>query len=331
MRTYRLERVGSIEGLVAVDEEIPSPAEGQVLVKVKASSINFRDMAIVNGMYPVPPIPRAIPLSDAAGEVAEVGNGVSRFKVGDRVVNSYFPTWFGGPFDTMHEQYFIQHDGWLTEYKVVSEQALVAMPELLSFEEAATLPCAGVTAWSALAGVGPGDTVLTQGTGGVSLFAVQLAKAFGAQVIATTSTSDKAVRLRKLGADHVLNYRTSPDWGEQARALTNGRGVDRVIEVGGPETLAQSVAAVAIGGQVSLIGILAGVTGGLDFMTMFMSQARFHPIAIGSRRSLEEMMRVLAQHRIQPVIDSVFPLDEAKAGWAHFADRQLFGKVVFKH
>lgn len=331
MRTYRLERVGSIEGLVTVDEEIPSPAEGQVLVKVKASSINFRDMAIVNGMYPVPPIPRAIPLSDAAGEVAEVGNGVSRFKVGDRVVNSYFPTWFGGPFDTMHEQYFIQHDGWLTEYKVVSEQALVAMPEHLSFEEAATLPCAGVTAWSALAGVGPGDTVLTQGTGGVSLFAVQLAKAFGAQVIATTSTSDKAVRLRKLGADHVLNYRTSPDWGEQARALTNGRGVDRVIEVGGPETLAQSVAAVAIGGQVSLIGILAGATGGLDFMTMFMSQARFHPIAIGSRRSLEEMMRVLAQHRIQPVIDSVFPLDEAKAGWAHFADRQLFGKVVFKH
>jgi NADPH:quinone reductase-like Zn-dependent oxidoreductase len=331
MRTHRLERVGSIEGLVAVEEEIPSPAEGQVLVKVKASSLNFRDMAIVNGMYPAPPKPRAIPLSDAAGEVAEVGTGVTRFKVGDRVVNSYFPTWFGGPFDTMHEQYFIQHDGWLTEYKVVSAEALVAMPEHLSFEEAATLPCAGVTAWSALAGIGPGDTVLTQGTGGVSLFAVQLAKAFGAQVIATTSTSEKATRLRKLGADHVLNYRSSPDWGEQARALTNGRGVDRVIEVGGPETLAQSVAAVAIGGQVSLIGILAGVTGGLDFMTVFMSQAKFHPIAIGSRRSLEDMIRVLVQHRIQPVIDSVFPLDEAKTGWAHFADRQLFGKVVFKH
>jgi NADPH:quinone reductase-like Zn-dependent oxidoreductase len=331
MRTYRLERVGSIEGLVAVDEEIPSPAEGQVLVKVKASSLNFRDIVIVNGMYPAPPKPQAVPLSDAAGEIMEVGAGVTRFKVGDHVVNSFFPTWFGGPFDSMHEQYFIHHDGWLTEYKVVSAEALVAMPEHLSFEEAATLPCAGVTAWSALAGIGPGDTVLTQGTGGVSLFAVQLAKVFGAQVIATTSTTEKATRLLELGADHVLNYRTSPDWGEQARALTNGRGVDRVVEVGGPETLAQSVAAVAIGGQVSLVGILAGMAGGLDFMTMFMSQARFHPIAIGSRRSLEDMIRVLAQHRIRPVIDSVFPFDEAKAGWTHFAGRQLFGKVVFKH
>lgn len=331
MRAYRLEHVGGIDGLVVVEDEIPSPAEGQVLVKVKASAINFRDMAILNGMYPVPPLPHAIPLSDAAGEIAEVGTGVTRFKAGDRVVNSYFPTWFGGPFDTMHEQYFIQRDGWLTEYKVVSAEALVAMPEHLSFEEAATLPCAGVTAWSALVGIGPGDTVLTQGTGGVSLFAVQLAKAFGAKVIATTSTLEKSTRLLKLGADHVLNYRTSPDWGVRARALTNGRGVDRVIEVGGPETLEQSVAAVAMGGQVSLVGILAGATGGLDFMTMFMSQAKFHPIAIGSRRSLEDMNRVLVRHRIRPVIDSVFPFDEAKAGWAHFADRQLFGKVVFKH
>jgi NADPH:quinone reductase-like Zn-dependent oxidoreductase len=231
----------------------------------------------------------------------------------------------------MPDQYVAHSDGWLMEYKVVSAEALVSMPEHLTFEEAATLPCAAVTAWSALAGIGPGDTVLTQGTGGVSLFAVQLAKAMGARVIATTSSPEKARRLAELGADHVIDYRALPEWGDQVRALTEGHGVDRVVEVGGPATLAQSVKAVAYGGQVSLVGVLGGLVGGLDFMTMFMSQATFRPIAIGSRPDLEDVGRVMKQHDVRPVIDSVFAFDDAAAALQHFAERQLFGKVVIRH
>ena len=213
----------------------------------------------------------------------------------------------------------------------MSAEALVSMPEHLTFEEAATLPCAAVTAWSALAGMGPGDTVLTQGTGGGLLFAVQPAKAMGARVIATTSSPEKARRLTELGADHVIDYRVLPEWGDQVRELTEGRGVDRVVEVGGPATLAQSVKVVAYGGQVSLVGVLGGVVGGLDFMTMFMSQATFRPIAIGSRRDLEDVGRVMKQHDVRPVIDSVFAFYDAAAALQHFAERQLFGKVVIRH
>jgi NADPH:quinone reductase-like Zn-dependent oxidoreductase len=222
----------------------------------------------------------------------------------------------------MPEQYVVDHDGWLTEYKVVSAEAVVSMPEYLTFEEAATLPCVAVTAWSALSGVRAGETVLTQGAGGVSLFAVQLAKALGARVIATTSNPENSARLRELGADEVIDSRDSRDWGDQVRALTGGRGVDRVVEVGGPGTLAQSVKAVAYGGQVSLVGALAGMEGGLDFMTMFLSQARFQPIATGSRRDLEDLCRVIERHGIRPVIDSVFSFDDAKAGWSHYAGRK---------
>jgi NADPH:quinone reductase-like Zn-dependent oxidoreductase len=331
MRAYHLKSIGNLNGLVAAEQEIPSPGAGEVLVRVRASSLNFRDLLIINGVYPIPVPPGRVPLSDAAGEVVAVGAGVARFKVGDRVINSFFPTWFGGSFNQMPDQYVAHRDGWLTEYKVVSAEALVSMPEHLTFEEAATLPCAAVTAWSALAGTGPGDTVLTEGTGGVSLFAVQLAKAMGARVIATTSSADKARRLTELGADHVIDYRALPDWGDQVRALNGGRGVDRVVEVGGPDTLVQSVKAVAYGGQVSLVGVLGGAVGSLDFMTMFMSQASFRPIAIGSRRDLEDVGRVVQQHGIRPVIDSVFSFDEAAAALRHFAHRQLFGKVVIRH
>jgi NADPH:quinone reductase-like Zn-dependent oxidoreductase len=255
MRAYHLERLGSLAGLVAVEQEIPSPGAGDVLVRVRASSLNFRDLLIINGVYPIPVPPGRVPLSDAAGEIMAVGAGVARFKVGDRVINSFFPNWFGGSFNQMPDQYVANRDGWLTEYKVVSAEALVSMPEHLTFDEAATLPCAAVTAWSALAGTGSGDIVLTEGTGGVSLFAVQLAKAMGARVIATTSSPEKARRLTELGADHVIDYRALPEWGDQVRALTGGRGVDRVVEVGGPDTLVQSIKAVAYGGQVSMVGV----------------------------------------------------------------------------
>lgn len=331
MRAYQLDRLGSLDGLVLVERDIPSPGAGEVLVQVRASSLNFRDMIIVEGWYPAPVPPGRVPLSDAAGDVVAVGAGVTRFKTGDRVINCFFPNWFGGSFNAMPEAYVVDRDGWLTEYKVISAEALVSMPEHLTFEEAATLPCAAVTAWSALSGVRAGQTILTQGTGGVSVFAVQLAKAFGARVIATTSSPKKALRLRELGADEVIDYRASPDWADQVRALTGGRGVDRVVEVGGPDTLAQSVRAVAYGGQISLVGVLAGAEGGIDFMPMFLSQATFQPIVVGSRRDLEDLCRAIEQHQIRPVIDSVFSFDEAKAGWSHYSGRKVSGKVVFRH
>src|SRR3984893_6061633 len=275
MRAYQLDRIGSLDGLVLTERDIPSPGVGEVLVRVRASSLNFRDVMILNCQYPMPVPPGRVPLSDGAGDVVAVGAGVTRFKTGDRVINSFFPNWFGGSFNAMPEAYVVDRDGWLTEYKVISVEALVSMPEHLTFEEAATLPCAAVTAWSALAGVKAGETVLTQGMGGVSVFAVQLARAFGARVIATTSSPEKAQRLRELGANEVINYCDSPDWADQVRAITGGRGVDRVVEVGGPDTLAQSVKTVAYGGQISLVGVLAGAAGSVDFMPMFLSQARF--------------------------------------------------------
>src|ERR1700694_306048 len=203
MRVYQLDRPGSLDGLVLAERDIPSPAVGEVLVRVRASSLNSRDLMILNGVFPFPIPAGRVPLSDGAGEVAAVGAGVTRFKVGDRVINSFFPNWFGGTFNAMPEQWVVDHDGWLTEYKAVSAEALVSMPEHLTFEEAATLPCVAVTAWSALSGVRAGDTVLTQGSGGVSLFALQLAKALGTRVITTTTNPEGAARLRELGADQL--------------------------------------------------------------------------------------------------------------------------------
>src|SRR6202049_288977 len=331
MRAYQLDRPGSLDGLVLAERNVPLPAAGEVLVRVRASSLTVRDLMIINGEFPMPVPPGRVPLSDGAGEVVAVGAGVRRFKVGDRVINSFFPNFFGGSFNAMPEQPVVDHDGWLTEYKAVSAEALVAMPGYLTFEEAATLPCVAVTAWSALSGVRAGETVLTQGAGGVSLFAVQLAKALGTRVIVTSSNPQNAARLREMGVDEVINTRDLPDWGDKVRELTGGRGVDRVVEVGGPGTLAQSVKAIAYGGQVSLVGALAGMAGGIDFMAMFLSQATYQPIATGSRRDLEDLCRVMEQHQIRPVIDSVFSFEDAKAGLSHYAGRKVTGKAVIRH
>src|ERR1700720_4237314 len=312
MRVYQLDRPGSVDGLVLTERSVPSPAVGEVLVRVRASSLNFRDLMIINGQYPMPVPPGRVPVSDGAGEVVAVGAGVTRFKVGDRVINSFFPNWFGGTYNAMPQQYVVDCDGWLTDYRAVSAEALVAMPVYLTFEEAATLPCVAVAAWSALSGVRAGKIVLTQGAGGVSLFAVQLAKALGARVIATSSNPENAARLREMGVGDVIDTRDSPDWGDKVRELTGGRGVDRGREVGGPGSLAQSVKAIAYGGQVSLVGALAGMAGTSDFMAMFLSQATYQPIATGSRRDLEDLCSVLEQHKIQPVIDSVFSFEDVK-------------------
>lgn len=302
-------------------------------MRIRATSLNFRDLMVLNGQLPFPSKSKVIPLSDAAGEIIEIGEDVTRFSVGDKVVNSFYSHWFGGPLRVQPTQYATSVDGWLATYKVISAEALSRMPDHLSFEEAATLPCAGVTAWSALAGINAGDTVLTQGSGGVSLFAIQLAKHCGARVIATTTNAQKVERLRALGADEVIDIRADPEWSTTVRALTRGLGVDRIVEVGGPGTLQQSIRAVGYHGQVSLIGALAGLHDQppIDFMQLFLSQAGYECIGVGSRSSLEELIRMIGNHRLRPQIDSTFTFDDFDQALARLCGRDVFGKVVITH
>ncbi|MEV4021083.1 NAD(P)-dependent alcohol dehydrogenase [Nonomuraea angiospora] len=326
MRLFRMSESGQS---TLVEEPAPTPGTGQVLVRVHASSLNARDLFMLDGRYPVPP--GRVPLSDAAGVVEAIGPGVTRFEVGDRVLNSFHPTWFGGPQRTPGPAYHTDLDGWLAEYVVIDQQGLVSMPAHLDFAEAATLPCAAVTAWSAVAGAGPGDTVLVQGSGGVSLFALQLARAAGARVIATTSSEKKAVRLLDLGASDVINYVSTPDWGRQVRELTDGRGADVIVEVGGAGTIAQSIAAVAYRGVISLTGNVAPATTGLDIVDLLYAQVTLRVIGGGSRSDLEDMNRVIAAHKLRPVIDRVFPFEEALDAASYLASGAHFGKVVISH
>ena len=255
------------EGIVLRSSEDPRPGPNEILPRVRASSLNYRDLMVLKGGGRGPTKLGVMPLSDGAGEVAAIGEGVTLVKVGDRVIGTFHPRWFGGPLsaDYLTDRPGANLDGMLAEYAVLSEEALVPVPSHLSFEEAATLPCAAVTAWAALAGhrrVTAGDTVLTQGSGGVSVFALQFARVLGARVIATTSTAEKAERLNVLGASEVINYTETPDWDVKARELTDGRGVDCVVEIGGPGTIAKSLKALAVGGHLSLIGASPVAIGG---------------------------------------------------------------------
>ena len=336
MKVYRFDHAGSLEHLTLHDEPTPEPERGEVLIRVRASSLNYRDIAMVHGTYQRAQQAGLTPISDAAGEIVAVGKEVTDFKVGDRVINTFHPRWHGGdpPASLGSESYGSQRDGWLTEYKAVSQEAVVAAPSALSFEEAATLPCAALTAWSSLTGLQglrPGQTVLTQGSGGVSVFAVQLAKLFGARVIATTSSEEKAVRLKALGADAVINYLETPAWGERVRELTGGRGVDRVLEVGGAGTLGQSIKAVANRGEVALIGSLTSRTVSLDVGDLFCSGGIFHRISVGNRAGLQDLVRAVTASGLKPVIDTVFPFGRALDAWRYFDDRAYFGKVVISH
>jgi len=337
MKAYHIDRFGSVGGIVRRSSEDPQPGLKEVLMRVRASSLNYRDLMVLKGGGRGPTKIGVVPLSDGAGEVAAIGEGVTRVKIGDRIAGCFHPRWFGGPIkpDYLTDRLGANLNGMLAEYAVFNEEAVVLLPGHLSFEEVATLPCAAVTAWVALTGhrrVTAGDTVLTQGSGGVAVFALQFARVLGARVIATTSTAEKAERLKALGASEVVNYRETPDWDANVRELTDGRGVDCVVEIGGPGTIAMSLKALAVGGHVSLIGASLSSSGtGLDPLLLTGRGITLRSISVGSRADFEAMNRAIALHRLRPVIDRTFPFAEAKAAYRHFEGRGHFGKVVIAH
>jgi NADPH:quinone reductase-like Zn-dependent oxidoreductase len=320
-----------LENVALVDRPDPTAGPGQVVVRVRAASLNYRDLLIARGQYNRSmPLPRVLG-SDGAGEVAAVGPGVTRWKPGDRVVGCFFPNWAGGPISEAATKGALggDRDGMLAEQVVLDEGGMVALPDGLSFEEAATLPCAAVTAWNALtgAGCGPGTTVLLQGTGGVSIFALQFARALGARALITSGHDDKLARAQALGADAGVNYKTTPDWDKWAKAQTGGVGVDVVVEVGGAGTLERSAKAVRVGGHIALIGVLAGA-GAFNPMHVLMKALRVQGIFVGSRAMFEDMNRLVVGTQIKPVIDRVFPLAQAADALRHLESGSHFGKVV---
>jgi NADPH:quinone reductase-like Zn-dependent oxidoreductase len=334
MRGYRLHDLGGPEALRCEDLPAPSPGHGEVLVRIRAASVNFRDLLVMKGQYSRKlPLP-LIPLSDGAGEVAEVGPGVTRFRAGDRVAGAFMPAWIDGEVTEAISRSALgaASDGVLAEARVFPEDGLVRIPDHLTFDEASTLPCAGVTAWHALmvgSPVVPGESVLVQGTGGVSLFALQFARLAGARVIATSSQDVKLDRARALGASDGINYRTTPDWDSEVRELTGGRGVDRIVEVGGAETLARSLRAVRMGGRISLIGVLGGA-GDVNFVPVLMKNVQVQGIYVGSVAMFEAMNRAITSHRLRPIVDRVFEFDQAIEALKYLESGAHFGKVVIR-
>ena len=338
MRLWQIERFEGADGLVAAERPDPSPGPGQVVLRVVANSLNYRDLMVVLGKYRAPVRPGLIPLSDGAGEVVAVGAGVTRVKPGDKAAAIFHQGWIGGPVnaDVLRHNLGGSIDGMLAEYVVLSEQGLVKLPSFLSYEEAATLPCAGVTAWTSLTGGRPvtaGETVLVQGSGGVSIIALQLAKAMGARVLAITSSADKAKRLRELGADLVFDYVAEPDWDKRVLEATGKRGADRIVEVGGPGTFLKSVKACAVGGRIAVVGALSGYQGGVagtavDPAHLVARGITIESITVGSRADFEALCRAIEAHHVQPVIDREFTFADAPAAFAYFEGRGHFGKVV---
>lgn len=336
MRAYQLPKGGAgIEALVKVERPNPRPAHRQVLVKVAACSLNYRDLAIARGSYRLPVRENIIPLSDGSGEVIEAGEGVRRIKVGDMVAGNFFQRWSGGEpgADTHQSALGGGIDGMLAEYAVLEEEGAVKIPEHLSIEEGATLPCAGVTAWHAMvehARLIAGSTVLLQGTGGVSIFALQLAKAMGVKVIITSSSDDKLARAKQLGADHGINYRMTPDWDKAAVEITGGRGVDCVVEVGGAGTIARSFASIRVGGRVCLIGSLSGPATELNPGLIVGKRANVQGISVGSTQMFDAMNRAISANKLKPVVDKAFSFDEVQAAYQHMASGAHFGKIVIR-
>lgn len=332
MRAWRISAFG-IENLELMTLPDPKPQRGEVLVRVHAVSWNYRDLMVVEGRYnPKMHLPR-IPCSDGAGEVVALGEGVTRVAVGDRVAGIFMQNWIEGDPDAMKIKGALggDIDGMLAELVVLREAGLVRVSEHLSYEEAATLPCAAVTAWKALVDAGdvkPGDTILVQGTGGVSVFAMQFAKMLGARVLGTSSSDEKLRRAKELGQDAGVNYRTRPDWDRWVMEQTDGRGVDLVVEVGGAGTFARSLRAVRIGGAVAQIGVLSQSHEGVEIPLLLHKQVRLRGIYVGSRADFEKMNRAITQQKLKPVVDEVFRFSDAGATLRRIGSGAHFGKLV---
>lgn len=335
MKVFEISEAFGLDHLVAAERPMPQPAHGEVLLKMKAVSLNYRDLLMVTGRYdPRLKLP-LIPCSDGAAEVVELGPGVEGLELGDRVATLFCQRWQGGgpSRDKLRSTLGGPIDGTLAEYRVLPASGVAKVPEGLSDEEAATLPCAALTAWNALVTYGnvrAGETVLIQGTGGVSIFALQFCKLLGARAIVTSSSDGKLDNALRLGAWETINYKSDPAWGKTARQLTGGEGVDLVIEVGGAGTLAQSCRAIRPGGRISLIGVLAGHRDEIDILPIVMQNVRVQGILVGSREHFEAMCRAIDVHGLEPAIDRVFPFDESREALAYLGGGLHFGKVCIE-
>lgn len=336
MRSYHLRPGAGVDGLTVREHDDPQPSWGQVLVRVRATALSMRELLVLDGDYPLPVRDGVVPGCAGVGDVVAIGPGVTRVEPGDRVAATVFPDWIDGPFSLDYAaQLGSWRDGMLTELALLGEHGLVPIPGHLSYAEAAALPLTAVTAWNALTGGRPllaGETVLTLGSGGVSLFALQFAKLSGARVIATTSSPDKAERLRALGADAVVDYRATPGWGEEVRRLTGGRGVDRIVDVAGD--LPQSLAAIALGGEIVLVGHWLGADSpgaSLSPSTLFNAGAVERPLAVGSRAQFEAMNRLVESARLRPLVHREFPFDELQDALHYYRKGGFLGNVVVIH
>jgi|SRR5215213_1168778 len=335
MKAYLVQEPFGLEALALTERPAPQPGPGQVLVRMRAVSLNYRDLLVIKGVWR-PTSPR-IPVSDGVGEVAAVGAGVTRVRTGDRVAGIFLPGWIDG--EVTPEKLRVPSlggvgtDGVLAELVVFEEETVVRVPEHLSDEEAATLPLAGVTAWHAVvrrSGVKAGDTVLVQGTGGVSLFALQFARMAGATVFVTSSSDEKLRRARELGAAQGINYRESPNWEERVLEITSNRGVDHIVEVVGGENLNRSLQAVRLSGTISVIGLLGGTSAPVETFGFVEKNVRLHGIYIGSREMFEEMSQAVAAHELKPVVDRVFGFDEVGEALRYLETGAHFGKVCIR-
>lgn len=334
MRAMEIQGAFGIDNVKLAERSVPKAGPGEVVVRMMAASLNYRDLITVSGMYgPGQRLP-LVPLSDGSGDVVEVGAGVTRVKVGDKVAPSFFQGWIsGGPVAENLGRTALGGaiDGCAQEYMCLSAEGVSIAPKNLSHEEIATLPCAALTAWRALVVEGnikSGDTVLVQGTGGVSIFALQFAKAAGARVIVTSSSDKKLERARALGADEFINYKTTPDWAKEARKLTGGRGVDHIVEVGGADTFPQSIVAARVGGHVAVIGLLSGIMKDISVTAIMGQNLKISGVTVGSRVHFEDMVRAIEANDIHPVIDKRFALDELPAALKTMQGASHFGKIV---